>query len=290
VAEAPAPRPAGALPPVVKALGAVSLCNDLASEMVYPLLPALLTRGLGAGALALGALDGIADAASAVVKVVAGRLGERRAAGGLPFCDLPAQDTSGLKECAGRLEGRFANLVVLGIGGSALGLIALNSALRTPHRWAEKPPQAATAKTNAGNEDDSATKGDTSDDVEETAAVDVWHPSDVDVMPRQKVNARSDRRRNMLAAWHLDSNSLVQLGASSTERVGPLPYQPLASGVGSSRGVPMVRRASFASAVRMPTSEAPSTETPPPPYAAAAASLRAAAALPTTSMLVAAWA
>jgi MFS family permease len=47
--------------------------------MVYPLLPALVTRGLGAGALALGALDGIADAASAVVKVVAGRLGERRA-------------------------------------------------------------------------------------------------------------------------------------------------------------------------------------------------------------------
>jgi dipeptidyl aminopeptidase/acylaminoacyl peptidase len=95
-------------------------------------------------------------------------------------------------------------------------------------RWAEKPPQAAKAKTNAGNEDDSATKGDTSDDVEEAAAVDVWHPSDVDVMPRQKVNARSDRRRNLLAAWHLDSNSLVQLGASSTERVGPLPYQPLA--------------------------------------------------------------
>ncbi len=46
-----------------------------------------------------------------------------------------------LKACARRLEGRFANLVVLGIGGSALGLIALNSALRTPYRWAEKAPR-----------------------------------------------------------------------------------------------------------------------------------------------------
>jgi glucose-6-phosphate isomerase len=75
------------------------------------------------------------------VRALHARLGERRAAGGLPFCDLPAQDTGGLKDCARRLEGRFANLVVLGIGGSALGLIALNSALRTPHRWAEKPPR-----------------------------------------------------------------------------------------------------------------------------------------------------
>jgi MFS family permease len=79
VAEAAAPTAGGGLPPVVKTLGAVSLFNDLASEMVYPLLPALVTRGLGAGALALGALDGIADAVSAVVKVAAGWLGERRA-------------------------------------------------------------------------------------------------------------------------------------------------------------------------------------------------------------------
>jgi MFS family permease len=62
---------------VVRGLGAVSFFNDLASEMVYPLLPLLLTRGLGAGALALGALDGVADAVSAVVKLGAGRLADR---------------------------------------------------------------------------------------------------------------------------------------------------------------------------------------------------------------------
>jgi len=79
VAEAERPAAEGKLPPVVKALGSVSLLNDLASEMVYPLLPAFVTRGLGGGALALGALDGIADAVSAVVKIAAGWLGERRA-------------------------------------------------------------------------------------------------------------------------------------------------------------------------------------------------------------------
>jgi MFS family permease len=57
----------------------VSFLNDLASEMVYPLLPQLITRGLGAGALALGALDGIADAVSAVVKLAAGWLSDRPA-------------------------------------------------------------------------------------------------------------------------------------------------------------------------------------------------------------------
>ena len=45
--------------------------------MVYPLLPAFVTGVLGGGALALGALDGAADAAAALVKLVAGRLADR---------------------------------------------------------------------------------------------------------------------------------------------------------------------------------------------------------------------
>ena len=65
------------LPRQVKLFGAVSLLNDFASEMVYPLLPAFVTGVLGGGAIALGALDGAADAASAVVKLVAGRLADR---------------------------------------------------------------------------------------------------------------------------------------------------------------------------------------------------------------------
>ncbi len=68
-----------ALPRQVKLFGAVSLLNDFASEMVYPLLPAFVTGVLGGGAIALGALDGAADAASAFVKLVAGRLADRPA-------------------------------------------------------------------------------------------------------------------------------------------------------------------------------------------------------------------
>src|SRR5206468_2931158 len=65
------------LPRQVKLFGAVSLLNDFASEMVYPLLPAFVTGVLGGGAVALGALDGAADAAAALVKLVAGRLADR---------------------------------------------------------------------------------------------------------------------------------------------------------------------------------------------------------------------
>ncbi len=72
-------RPPPTLPRQVKLFGAVSLLNDFASEMVYPLLPAFVTGVLGGGAVALGALDGAADAAAALVKLVSGRLADRPA-------------------------------------------------------------------------------------------------------------------------------------------------------------------------------------------------------------------
>ena len=65
------------LPRQVKLFGAVSLLNDFASEMIYPLLPAFITGVLGAGPQALGALDGAAEFAAAFVKVGAGRLADR---------------------------------------------------------------------------------------------------------------------------------------------------------------------------------------------------------------------
>src|SRR5579884_1921580 len=66
------------LPRQVTLLGAVSLLNDFASEMIYPLLPAFVTGVLGAGPQALGALDGAAEFAAAAVKLGAGRLADRR--------------------------------------------------------------------------------------------------------------------------------------------------------------------------------------------------------------------
>jgi MFS family permease len=65
------------IPPAVKGLSLVSLFNDFASEMVYPLLPAFVTRTLGGGPLVLGILDGAAELTSSVVKWVSGRLADQ---------------------------------------------------------------------------------------------------------------------------------------------------------------------------------------------------------------------
>src|SRR5690242_12467275 len=73
----PAAPEATGLPPAVKGLSLVSLFNDFASEMVYPLLPAFVTGPLGGGAALLGLLDGAADLTSASLKVVSGRLADR---------------------------------------------------------------------------------------------------------------------------------------------------------------------------------------------------------------------
>ena len=67
------------LPRNVKALGLVSLLNDASSEMIFPLLPTFVTRVLGAAPMALGIIEGAAEAVSAVMKVAAGRLSDRTA-------------------------------------------------------------------------------------------------------------------------------------------------------------------------------------------------------------------
>lgn len=70
------------LPRTVIALGFVSLFNDLASEIVVPLIPILLATVLSAGPLALGVVEGVADAIAAFLKLWSGRrsdaLGGRR--------------------------------------------------------------------------------------------------------------------------------------------------------------------------------------------------------------------
>jgi MFS family permease len=65
------------LPRAVYFFGATSLANDFASEMIYPLLPAFVTRVLGGGALALGVLDGVAETVAAGFKLISGYLAER---------------------------------------------------------------------------------------------------------------------------------------------------------------------------------------------------------------------
>lgn len=65
------------LPRPVWLLGWVSFFTDTASEMVYPLLPLFLTRVIGAGAMSLGVIEGLAEAANSVLKVVSGRLTDK---------------------------------------------------------------------------------------------------------------------------------------------------------------------------------------------------------------------
>ena len=61
-----------ALPSTVWVLGIISLLNDAASELVYPLIPLYLATVLAAGPRALGLIEGAAEATAALLKLVSG--------------------------------------------------------------------------------------------------------------------------------------------------------------------------------------------------------------------------
>ncbi len=73
----PAPSRSTVLPTAVIVLGTVSLLTDLSSEMIYPLLPLYLSTVLGAGALSLGLIEGVAESTAALLKVVSGVRSDR---------------------------------------------------------------------------------------------------------------------------------------------------------------------------------------------------------------------
>src|SRR5262249_23897818 len=92
--------------------------------------------GLLAGTV--GAGQGVApeelEALAPELDQVRRALTERRAQGGLVFADLPYRraDLHGIARAGLAARDRFDTLVVLGIGGSALGAHALSQALNTP--------------------------------------------------------------------------------------------------------------------------------------------------------------
>jgi MFS family permease len=61
----------------VKLLSGVSLAQDAASELLYPIMPIVLTTMLGAPPAVVGAIEGIAEGAAALLKYLAGRLSDR---------------------------------------------------------------------------------------------------------------------------------------------------------------------------------------------------------------------
>ena len=65
------------LRPQVIILGFVSLLNDSASEMIYPLLPVFITATLGASPVVVGLIEGGADALASILKFAAGAWSDR---------------------------------------------------------------------------------------------------------------------------------------------------------------------------------------------------------------------
>ncbi|SEP38311.1 MFS transporter [Nitrosovibrio sp. Nv6] len=61
------------LPRTVIVLGLVSFFNDFASDIVIPLIPILLATVLAAGPVALGLIEGVADAIASLLKLWSGR-------------------------------------------------------------------------------------------------------------------------------------------------------------------------------------------------------------------------
>lgn len=68
----------------------------------------------------------------------------------------------------------------------------------------------------------------TSADPNEMPDVQVWHPTDTIVMARQGIDAASNRRRSMLAAWWIDDARLVRIANEPGEEASPVPHQPQA--------------------------------------------------------------
>ncbi len=65
------------LPRNVKVLATVSFLTDIASEMIYPLLPLFLSTVLGVSAAALGVIEGAAESISSLLRLPAGWLSDK---------------------------------------------------------------------------------------------------------------------------------------------------------------------------------------------------------------------
>ena len=72
------PEPSGlrAIPRSIWALGLVSLLMDTSSEMIHGLLPVFMVTVLGASALSVGLIEGIAEATASITKVFSGTLSD----------------------------------------------------------------------------------------------------------------------------------------------------------------------------------------------------------------------
>jgi len=105
------------------------------------------------------------------------------------------------------------------------------SAFRHP-AWSEDGTTIFVGAAPWDTKDTKETK-DTKDakEQDDKPSVDVWHPRDVDVMPKQKLGAARDRQRSLLASWALDRATLTVLAHDYYENVVPLKAKHLAYAV-----------------------------------------------------------
>ena len=78
------------------------------------------------------------------------------------------------------------------------------------------------AKPSADAVDRSRRVAATSTIAEELPDVQVWHPKDTIVMARQKIDARRERERSMLAAWSVGDGRLVRIAQAIGEEATPI--------------------------------------------------------------------
>ena len=71
-----APTPRIRIPPGVWVLGFVSMLMDMSSEMIHSLLPLFLVGTLGVSVLAVGIIEGVAEATALISKVFSGALSD----------------------------------------------------------------------------------------------------------------------------------------------------------------------------------------------------------------------
>lgn len=64
------------IPPAVWALGFVSMLMDISSEMIHSLLPLFMVTTLGASALTVGVIEGMAESTALIVKIFSGVLSD----------------------------------------------------------------------------------------------------------------------------------------------------------------------------------------------------------------------
>lgn len=63
--------------PTLLGLGLVSLLNDVASEMIYPVIPIFLKTVLGAPPAVIGLIEGIAESTASLLKLISGWLSDK---------------------------------------------------------------------------------------------------------------------------------------------------------------------------------------------------------------------